>query len=107
MHRKGAKIGAQAGIIADVLPTSARMRSSAAPANLEPSSFGRSPPSSVWHDERDDLLQSNLPAYPDGLAGSQIPLLTRMVTVCDVYGALIERRSYRPPLPPIEAPLCQ
>ncbi|MER2198487.1 HD-GYP domain-containing protein [Methylobacterium brachiatum] len=33
--------------------------------------------------------------YPDGLRGWEIPDFVRLVTVCDVYGALIERRPYR------------
>lgn len=33
--------------------------------------------------------------YPDGLRGREIPDFVRLVTVCDVYGALIERRPYR------------
>lgn len=33
--------------------------------------------------------------YPDGLKGWEIPDFVRLVTVCDVYGALIERRPYR------------
>lgn len=41
--------------------------------------------------------------YPDGLAGEAIPRPTRMMTVCDVYAALIECRSYRPPLPSAQA----
>ncbi|SDO46875.1 HDIG domain-containing protein [Methylobacterium phyllostachyos] len=36
--------------------------------------------------------------YPDGLTGWEIPDLVRLVTVCDVYGALIERRPYRAPM---------
>ena len=36
--------------------------------------------------------------YPDGLKGASIPDLVRLVTVCDIYGALIERRSYKPPM---------
>lgn len=36
--------------------------------------------------------------YPDGLTGWEIPDLVRLVTVCDVYGALIERRPYREPM---------
>jgi putative nucleotidyltransferase with HDIG domain len=38
--------------------------------------------------------------YPDGLAGQQINDLTRIMTVCDVYGALVERRAYKPPKSP-------
>ena len=34
--------------------------------------------------------------YPDGLRGWEIPDFVRLVTVCDVYGALIEQRPYRP-----------
>ena len=41
--------------------------------------------------------------YPDGLQGWEIPDFVRLVTVCDVYGALIERRSYRAPMPAGEA----
>lgn len=37
--------------------------------------------------------------YPDGLVGHAIGDLTRILTVCDVFGALIERRSYREPMP--------
>ncbi|MCJ2054946.1 HD domain-containing protein [Methylobacterium sp. J-048] len=33
--------------------------------------------------------------YPDGLRGWEIPDFVRLVTVCDVYGALIEQRPYR------------
>ena len=38
--------------------------------------------------------------YPDGLAAQQIGDLTRIMTICDVYGALVERRSYKEPQPP-------
>jgi len=38
--------------------------------------------------------------YPDGLAGPQIPDLVRLVTICDIYAALIERRPYRQPIQP-------
>nr|WP_246733521.1 HD domain-containing phosphohydrolase [Methylobacterium sp. BTF04] len=37
--------------------------------------------------------------YPDGLKGAEIPDLVRLVTICDIYGALIERRPYRQPMP--------
>ncbi|GJD96469.1 HD-GYP domain-containing protein [Methylobacterium iners] len=36
--------------------------------------------------------------YPDGLQGADIPDLVRLVSICDVYGALIERRAYRAPM---------
>jgi putative nucleotidyltransferase with HDIG domain len=34
--------------------------------------------------------------YPDGLSGSQISDLVRLLTISDIYAALIESRSYRP-----------
>ncbi len=37
--------------------------------------------------------------YPHGLKGSEIPDLTRVLTICDIYGALSERRAYKPPMP--------
>ena len=36
--------------------------------------------------------------YPHGLQGSEISDLVRILTISDVFGALIERRSYKPPL---------
>jgi HD-GYP domain-containing protein (c-di-GMP phosphodiesterase class II) len=33
--------------------------------------------------------------YPDGLAGKQIPLAARIVSVCDAYNAMTTDRSYR------------
>jgi putative nucleotidyltransferase with HDIG domain len=36
--------------------------------------------------------------YPHGLKGSEIADLVRVITISDVFGALIERRSYKPPL---------
>jgi putative nucleotidyltransferase with HDIG domain len=41
--------------------------------------------------------------YPDGISGSDIGDLTRILTICDVYGAMIERRAYKPPEPPAAA----
>jgi putative nucleotidyltransferase with HDIG domain len=41
--------------------------------------------------------------YPDGLAGPQIDDLVRLVTICDVYAALIERRSYKQAIEPAVA----
>lgn len=41
--------------------------------------------------------------YPDGLRGAQISDLVRLVTICDIYAALIERRSYKPAMAPFEA----
>jgi putative nucleotidyltransferase with HDIG domain len=36
--------------------------------------------------------------YPHGLRGNEISDLVRTVTIADIYGALMERRSYKPPL---------
>ena len=36
--------------------------------------------------------------YPHGLAGDRIPLATRIVSVCDAYGAMTKRRPYSAPL---------
>ncbi len=37
--------------------------------------------------------------YPDGLAGAQIPLASRIVSLCDAYDAMISHRPYRAALP--------
>lgn len=36
--------------------------------------------------------------YPDALTGEAIPLGSRIVAVCDTYGAMISERPYRPAL---------
>jgi putative nucleotidyltransferase with HDIG domain len=36
--------------------------------------------------------------YPDGLTAPQISDLVRLLTISDIYAALIEARSYRPPM---------
>jgi len=46
----------------------------------------------LWHHER-----FGGGGYPDGIAGPAIPLEARIMTVCDVYDALISRRAYREP----------
>jgi putative two-component system response regulator len=47
-----------------------------------------------WHHERLDGH-----GYPDGLFGGAIPLAVRVLSVADVYDALVSARPYRPPLP--------
>ncbi len=37
--------------------------------------------------------------YPDGLAGAEIPLETRIITCCDSWNAMRTDRSYRKALP--------
>ena len=41
--------------------------------------------------------------YPDALSGERVTALSRLVTICDIYAALIERRSYKAPMPPRDA----
>jgi len=41
--------------------------------------------------------------YPSGLSGEQIPLGARILSVVDAYGAMIDRRVYRPARDPEEA----
>jgi len=41
--------------------------------------------------------------YPDGLAGDQIPPLVRIMTVADIFDALVSDRPYRDALPLVEA----
>jgi two-component system, cell cycle response regulator len=36
--------------------------------------------------------------YPDGLAGKEIPLASRIIFVCDAYNAITEGRPYKRPL---------
>ncbi|MCJ2012959.1 HD-GYP domain-containing protein [Methylobacterium sp. J-076] len=41
--------------------------------------------------------------YPDRLKGREIADLVRIVSICDVFSALTERRAYREPAKPAEA----
>lgn len=41
--------------------------------------------------------------YPDGLKNTEIPLLARVVSIVDVYDALVSQRVYKPPLSHEEA----
>ena len=41
--------------------------------------------------------------YPNGLAGEEIPLESRVILVCDAYHAMTTDRPYRPRLPVEEA----
>lgn len=41
--------------------------------------------------------------YPDGLAGKEIPLLARIVTVADAFDAMTSKRAYREAMSPDEA----
>jgi GAF domain-containing protein len=41
--------------------------------------------------------------YPDGLSGVRIPLASRIISVCDAYGAMTSDRPYRSALDPREA----
>jgi GAF domain-containing protein len=44
--------------------------------------------------------------YPDGLAGPRIPLASRIISVCDAYGAMTCDRPYRGAMEPHDA-LCE
>lgn len=46
-----------------------------------------------YHHERYDGT-----GYPDGLSGDSIPLLARILAVCDAFSAMITDRPYRPSL---------
>jgi putative nucleotidyltransferase with HDIG domain len=41
--------------------------------------------------------------YPHGICGNKISDLVRVITIADVYGALIERRPYKAPFPSARA----
>ncbi len=41
--------------------------------------------------------------YPDGLTGDEIPLCAQIVSIADVYDALVSERVYKPPFTPSEA----
>ncbi|MCJ2133798.1 HD domain-containing protein [Methylobacterium sp. J-026] len=41
--------------------------------------------------------------YPDGLRGQEIPDLVRLITISDIFAALIEARPYKAPKPAHEA----
>lgn len=47
-----------------------------------------------WHHEK-----LNGRGYPDRLEGDEIPLMVRIVTVCDIFDALTSSRSYRGAMP--------
>ena len=51
-----------------------------------------------WHHERWDGS-----GYPDGLRGDAIPISARLMTLADVFDALINRRVYKEPMPYEEA----
>jgi hypothetical protein len=52
----------------------------------------------LHHHERPDGA-----GYPDGLREPQIPVMTAMAAVCDVYEALTSNRSYKDAWDPAEA----
>ena len=47
-----------------------------------------------WHHEK-----WNGSGYPDGLAGDAIPISARLMTVADVFDAVISARPYKPAMP--------
>ncbi|HEX8066346.1 MAG TPA: diguanylate cyclase [Thermoleophilaceae bacterium] len=41
--------------------------------------------------------------YPDGLAGDEIPLASRIIAVCDAFHAMTSDRPYQAAVPPVDA----
>lgn len=41
--------------------------------------------------------------YPDGIGKAGIGDIVRILTICDIYGALVEQRAYKPPMPQAQA----
>lgn len=41
--------------------------------------------------------------YPHALSGDRVEDMTRLLTIVDIYSALIEQRSYKPPMEPAKA----
>ena len=41
--------------------------------------------------------------YPEGLKGDEITRSVRMLTICDIYAALVEKRAYKPAYSPRQA----
>jgi hypothetical protein len=58
-------------------------------------------PAARHHHERHDGR-----GYPDGLAGTEIPLDARVLAVADAYDAMTSNRSYRAAVPHAEAMRC-
>ncbi len=52
----------------------------------------------LYHHERVDGT-----GYPSGLIGKEIPLLSRVIAVCETYDTLTARHSYRDPVTPQDA----
>jgi diguanylate cyclase (GGDEF)-like protein len=53
-----------------------------------------------WHHERfDGVVSGDYPAYPDGLAGEDIPLGARVLKLAESVDGLLFDRPYRPALP--------
>lgn len=41
--------------------------------------------------------------YPDGISGGELTDAARIITLCDIFSALVERRPYQMPRDPEEA----
>jgi len=63
-----------------------------------PETAGETADVALYHHE---MLDGS--GYPQGLKGAEISDLIRIITICDIFSALIERRAYKPPLPPEQA----
>lgn len=41
--------------------------------------------------------------YPHGISGASVKDVTRILTICDIFSALVEQRTYKPPVAPSDA----
>ena len=57
--------------------------------------FWPPPPQNILNVIRSHHERWDGSGYPDGLAGTDIPLGARIFAVCDVYDALISERPYK------------
>jgi len=57
----------------------------------------------IWAGVRHHHERMDGTGYPSGLAGADIPIMSRIVSVADVYDALTSIRPYRRPMQPAAA----
>lgn len=68
--------------------------------SLKNKAFGSS---ELWNGVMFHHEKINGTGYPKQLLGNEIPLFSRIISVCDVYDALTSFRPYRNPMTPTEA----
>lgn len=57
----------------------------------------------IWAGVRHHHEKYDGAGYPDGIAGEDIPVMSRIISIADVYDALTSIRPYRKPMQPAEA----